>query len=133
MELRAYDKIKESLQEFLTTHATQIGYDLSVVQEPPLDPVYPYVRVVEMRNQRMPGSRGQRDRVSSVAYHLRVFVKPEPAISPIQVAKRIFMLCNMHMERLGLYAIQTRGIDGNPYEYYGIFPATLLEDKEKFI
>jgi|LSQX01.2.fsa_nt_gb hypothetical protein len=131
MDITLLDRIKATLNDYLTSKETEIGYKVDVVTKRPKSPVYPLVVLTEARNQTRADGHMFRNRISSVGYMVRVFAKEEPAVNNQELSRLIAYHCDLHMSFCwGFRRTSKNEFDADPYETVMLYSAALQENRQ---
>ena len=113
MDIEASDLIYEGLKSY----NEDIGapYGNTVVDEEPLDPVYPLTIIREIRNNQNPQYRNPRELVSSIGYSVEIYAQSMGDKTKKQIARELAKIANDYMSVIG-------------FERSGFIPDGLVRD-----
>ena len=104
MDIQAYDYIYEGLKAYVASKENHYG--CTVVDEEPLDPIYPLIIISEIRNLSNASFNTCFDRVSSIGYSIDIYAQTMGEKTKKQIARELAKLAdeymtNQHFDRVG--------------------------------
>lgn len=103
MDILAAEYIYEGLKKYNSTQGNPYGN--KVVDEEPLDPVYPITIISEIRNKATAAYNTPYERVASVGYAIDIYAQTKGKISKKQIARELAEVADKYMTNIGLLRI----------------------------
>lgn len=100
MDIFAYDYIYEGLKAYVARQGNPYG--CTVVDEVPLDPIYPLIIISEIRNVANTSFNTCFDRVSSIGYSIDIYAQTMGEKTKKQIARELAALANEYLSTIGL-------------------------------
>lgn len=103
MDILAAEYIYKGLKQYNSTQGNPYGNE--VVDEEPLDPVYPITIISEIRNKATATYNTPYERVASVGYAIDIYAQTKGKISKKQIARELAEVADKYMTNIGLLRI----------------------------
>ena len=100
MDIYASDLIYNGLKDFIASKGNP--YDCSVVDEEPLDPIYPLIMISEIRNTANPSYNTPFERVASIGFSVDIYAQSQGDISKKTIARELAKLADEYMSAIKL-------------------------------
>lgn len=103
MDIIVSEYIYDGLKKYNVMKQSPYGND--VVDEEPLDPVYPLTIISEIRNTANARYNTPYDKLSSVGYAVDIYAQAKGSISKKQIAREIAEIVDEYMTNIGLLRV----------------------------
>lgn len=100
MDIIASDLIYKGLKEFIESKGNPYG--CSVVDEEPLDPIYPIIVIHEIRNSANSRYNTPFERIASIGFSVEIYAQTMGEISKKQIARELAKLADEYMSAINL-------------------------------